>query len=433
MKLSSWGNFPVADANVQSPLNENELQKILSDQKSITLRGNGRTYGDASLGKEVISLLNFNKVIAFDEVNGILTCEAGILLNDILKIVVPKKWFLPVLPGTSFITVGGAIGSDVHGKNHHHVGTFSNFVISMQVLFADGKTETITSQSHPVLWSAICGGMGLVAIVTHATLKLKRITNSLVHCKQLIAPDISYLLSLMQKHVSREYSVAWLDVAKAKGKIGRGVLFVGDHSEDESSKLLEWKNLKIRNVPFYFPAFVLNKNSISVFNKLYYQKHNDGKIANENLTRFFNPLDSIRNWNRMYGKKGFLQYQLVVPLEKSEEALVRVIEKINARDMAAFLSTLKLMGAQQHLLSFPMKGFSLAMDFPFSKEALKLFNELDEIVMLYGGRLFLAKDARLSSENFKRMYPQHKMFLEIKNQFDPGNKFTSSMSERLFK
>lgn len=428
MKLGSWGNYLLTDADVFSPADANEIYDQLRNQISVTPRGNGKSYGDAALGKNVISILKLNRIISFDKASGIVECESGVLLIDILNHVVRHGWFLSVAPGTAYVTIGGAVSSDVHGKNHHHAGTFSNCILQMEMMLADGHIFSFNKQTAPDLFAAVCGGMGWLGLITKVTIQLKRIESVMMNTIQLKANSVGYLLELMQTHVASEYEVAWLNT-----KTGKGILFLGEHHSTKTSEAtLSFEKQQQKTISPFIPSAILNSVSISMFNKWYQRKHADGEKKTQHFVPYFFPLDKYANWNRLYGEKGFLQYQFVVPLEKSEMAISRVIEKVNAFGLQSYLSTLKLFGEQQHLLSFPMKGFSLAMDLPCNEKTFKLFQALDQIVMLYGGRIFLAKDACISHETFETMYPTHKEFLEVKKKYDPEMKFRSLMFDRLF-
>lgn len=431
--ITNWNNYPVVEAREISFDYEKEISSKLS-QTSIP-HGNGRCYGDASLSSDVISTLRYDKVLAFDEVNGIITCQSGLLLSDLLQITVPRGWFLPVTPGTKFITVGGAVASDVHGKNHHVDGAFSRHVVSMSVLTGTGETLVCSATAHADLFWATCGGMGLTGIILEVKFRLKRINTAYIRQKQIKARNLDEIMALFEQNSMYTYSVAWIDCLKTGRNFGRSILMLGEHAtvdEVNTDKVLLPKEKSLVTVPFYFPSFVLNGLSVRAFNALYYAK-NYKKVMDSvvHYDGFYYPLDSILGWNKIYGKKGFVQYQFVLPLGASKEGLIDILTRINRRGTGSFLAVLKLFGEQDDLISFPMKGYTLALDFPIQPGLFAFLDELDEMVAGYGGRIYLSKDARMKSEIFWKTYPHAGKFKEILRKFDPENRFVSRLAQRL--
>lgn len=431
--VTNWNNYPVVEAREVSFDYDKEIASKLAG--SSIPHGNGRCYGDASLSSEVISTLRYDKVLAFDEVNGIVTCQSGLLLSDLLQIIVPRGWFLPVTPGTKFITVGGAVASDVHGKNHHVDGSFSRHIIRMSVLTGRGETLVCGPDTLPDLFRATCGGVGLTGIILDVKFRLKRINTSYINQKQIRARNLDEVMDLFAANSGYTYSVAWIDCLKTGKNFGRSILILGEHAvqdEVQSDTPLVAKEKALFTVPFSFPSFVLNGFSVKVFNALYYAKnyrhvmdsvvHYDG---------FFYPLDSILCWNRIYGKKGFVQYQFVLPLSAGKNGLVDIMTRISKRGTGSFLAVLKLFGEQDDLISFPMEGYTLALDFPIRPGLFEFLDQLDAIVADYGGRIYLSKDARMRKEIFWRTYAHAHEFREILAKYDPDNRFVSRLSERL--
>ena len=431
--ITNWNNYPVVEAKEISFDYQQELSAKL-DVPSIP-HGNGRCYGDASLYTDVVNTLRYDKVLAFDEVNGIITCQSGILLSDLLHVIVPRGWFLPVTPGTKFITVGGAVASDVHGKNHHVDGSFSRHVVSMSVLTGTGVTLQCSANTNPDLFWATCGGMGLTGIILDVKFRLKRIHTAYIRQKQIKARNLDEVMSLFEENSAYTYSVAWIDCLKEGTGFGRSILMVGEHAttdEVNTEKKLVPKEKALLTVPFYFPSFALNGFSVKVFNALYYAKNY--KRVMESVVHYdgyYYPLDSILSWNKIYGKKGFVQYQFVLPLEASKEGLINILQRINKMGLGSFLAVLKLFGEQDDLISFPMKGYTLALDFPIRPGLFPFLDELDKIVADYGGRIYLSKDARMKPEIFWKTYPYAKAFQQVIQKYDPENRFVSSMSQRL--
>ncbi len=438
-KLANWGNYPVAEAEVRSFQFRDELEKAINSfSGNLIARGNGRCYGDASLAANVLSTLKYNHIHSFDVEKGIVCCEAGVTLDDLLKVIVPKGWFLPVTPGTKFITVGGAVASDVHGKNHHKDGSFSSHVHEIELLNGESELIKCSPGHQPDLFAATCGGMGLTGVISRVTFQLKKIESSYITQKSIKARNLDEIFDLFEANESYTYTVAWIDCL-GKGKdLGRSVLLAGEHAGSEELNEKQKKNPlyipdgRKLSIPFNLPAITLNPLSIKAFNFAYYNKQlsreADGLVHYE---PFFYPLDSILHWNRMYGSRGFLQYQFVLPVEKSREGLIRILEKISDKKKGSFLAVLKLFGEQESLISFPKRGYTLALDFPVQDGIFEFLNELDEIVMQFEGRIYLSKDARMQQELFWKGYPNAEKFQQIVNKYNPEAKFNSMLARRL--
>jgi FAD/FMN-containing dehydrogenase len=438
-EISNWGNYPKIKVEELSFSTPSQLENIIKENKGMIARGMGRCYGDASLSNQhIINTLKFDKIIEFDIQSGIFEAQSGISFDTILEFIIPKGWFLPVTPGTKYITLGGAVASDIHGKNHHAEGSFSRHILNMQIITHEGKTLTCSPRENEDLFWATCGGMGLTGIIQTVRFQLKKIETSFIKQIQVKAKNLDHIIELFEKYQNYTYSMAWIDCLKGGNSFGRSIMMAGEHAlledlkpEQKSNPLILASKPKLI-IPFDFPNFALNTLSVKAFNFLYYNIHASGiseKIIPYNP--FFYPLDSILHWNRMYGKKGFVQYQFVLPLENSRKGLVEILSKIRKRGMGSFLAVLKLFGEQENLISFPMKGYTLALDFPVQKGLFPFLDELDEIVLSYQGRLYLTKDARMKSEVFHKSYPQLKNFQNTLLKYSPEASFSSLQSERL--
>ena len=431
--ITNWNNYPVVEAREISFDYEKEIALKLAP--SSIPHGNGRCYGDASLSAEVVNTLRYDKILAFDEVNGVITCQSGLLLSDLLQIIVPRGWFLPVTPGTKFITVGGAVASDVHGKNHHVDGSFSRHVVSMSVLTGTAETFVCSPSANPELFWATCGGMGLTGIILDVKFCLKRVNTAYIRQKQIKARNLHEIMGLFEENVDATYSVAWIDCLKRGKNFGRSILILGEHAttdEVRTDKVLLPKEKALVTVPFNFPSFVLNGFTVKLFNALYYAKNYKRVMGSVvHYDGFYYPLDSILSWNKIYGIKGFVQYQFVLPLAASTEGLVDIMTRISRRGTGSFLAVLKLFGEQDDLISFPMRGYTLALDFPIRHGLFEFLDELDKVVADYGGRIYLSKDARMKSEIFWKTYPHAQEFKDILQKYDPENRFVSQLSQRL--
>ena len=439
MKISNWGNYPVLDATVRTFSTEEEVKQLVTNTSEMIARGLGRCYGDSALSSTIISTEKYRRILAFNPGTGEITCESGVSLEELLEVFVPRGWFLPVTPGTKFITVGGAIASDVHGKNHHVAGSISNHIISMDVMLGDGKVETCSKNKNPDLFWCTCGGMGLSGIILRATFKMVRIGTSYIMQETVKAKNIDEIMDIFEESERYTYSVAWIDCLAKGENIGRSIMMRGEFAKKDdlagkskySEPLIVPKKLKL-TVPFNFPGFVLNPYTVKGFNYLYYNKAPKGVAQSiVDYDTFFYPLDSINNWNRIYGKRGFTQYQFVIPKEGSIEGLKTILTKIADSGQGSFLAVLKLFGKQNDLISFPRKGYTLALDFAITPTLFDLLDELDKIVLDYSGRLYLTKDVRMSARMFQEGYQNAEKFIQKKKKFDRNNKFQSLQSKRL--
>jgi decaprenylphospho-beta-D-ribofuranose 2-oxidase len=437
-QIANWGNYPVIESNEESFSLPEQLQELISKGGNFIARGNGRCYGDASLAGTTISTLKFDKILSFDKKTGIFECQSGLTLDQILEVVVPGGWFLPVTPGTKFITIGGAVASDVHGKNHHVDGSFSNHIIEMDIVLASGETITCSPEVHADLFEASCGGMGLTGIISQVRFQLKKIETSFIQQKQVKAENLEELIRLFDEYKDYTYSVAWIDCLKKGAHFGRSILILGEHAElrelshIQQSDPLQLPKKKQINFPFNLPTWVLNAFTVKAFNFLYYTKNFKKEINNVvGYEPFFYPLDAILHWNRGYGKKGFVQYQFVLPLE-AKSGLVEILNRISNKGLGSFLAVLKVFGKQESIISFPKEGYTLALDFPIRNGLLEFLDELDQIVLQYGGRIYMSKDARMKPEILQHGYPDLKKFKEIVRKYNPDGKIQSIQSDRLF-
>lgn len=435
--IANWGNYPKMDSDVKSFSFDEQLGQLISSTDHFIPRGNGRCYGDASLAGNTISTLNYNRILSFDTENGIFECQSGLTLDKILEVIVPKGWFLPVTPGTKFITVGGAVGSDVHGKNHHVDGSFSNHIMDMDVMIADGRTLTCSLIENTDLFEATCGGMGLTGMITRIKFGLKKIETSYVKQKQLKAKNLEELLRLFEEYKDYTYSMAWIDCLTKGEEFGRGILIIGEHAklneltDGQRRKPLVYAGKPKITFPFNLPSWILNTLTVKIFNFLYYGKNFKKEINNVvPYEPFFYPLDAILHWNRGYGKRGFVQYQFVLPLS-AKQGLIDILRRISDAGLGSFLAVLKVFGRQESLISFPEEGYTLALDFPVRKGLFSFLDELDQIVLQYGGRLYMSKDARMKPEVLAQGYPNLEKFRRIVKKYNPSDKLSSLQSDRL--
>jgi FAD/FMN-containing dehydrogenase len=438
MKISGWGNYPVIEANVMTVRSVRDLQERLAGTSPVIPRGLGRSYGDSSLSENMLSMLRLNRMLAFDEEGGVLTCEAGVSLGEIEEVFVPRGWFLPVVPGTKFVTVGGAVASDVHGKNHHKEGSFSDHVIFLELLLPDGSVRRCSREDNPELFRATCGGMGLTGVILAARFRLKRIQTAFIRQHTVKAADLDEIMDLFGANGDVTYSVAWIDCLARGAGLGRSVLMLGEHAERDELRGAQARDpLRLPSksklgVPVTFPNFVLNSLTVKGFNKVYFRRQSRESFSLVDYDTFFHPLDFVHNWNRIYGKRGFTQYQVVLPLASSRDGLKEILTRIGTRNMGSFLSLLKLFGKRNdNLLSFPLEGYTLALDFPMSRNLPGFLDDLDRVVMDCGGRLYLTKDVRMSGSMFGAGYERAEAFRELRRSVDPEGRLSSLQSRRL--
>ncbi|MBC7777169.1 MAG: FAD-binding oxidoreductase [Phycisphaerae bacterium] len=417
--MAGWANYPRLQAEVFEPNDRVGVRSVVLDNDRIIARGNGKSYGDAALALKLLSTLRLNRVLAFDAENGIVECEAGVLLSDLLKIIVPKGWFFHVTPGTKAITVGGAIASDVHGKNHPTAGCFSNHLISFDLMTASGEIKSCSRSENTDLFWQTCGGMGWTGVVLSAKFNLLKITSSLMRQKSVKAKNLEEIFRAFKENRDWPYAAAWVDCTNADW---RGwVLFATHEDAGEKENPPVFFEASKRNVPFFAPSWFLNRISIWVNNYFYFNK----KRAEEErvtLDKYFYPLDALQNWNRFYGRRGFVQYQFCLPEENAFDGVRQMLETIRQSKETPFLTVLKCHGERppEAVHSFPIRGYSLALDFPRTSGIFELVKKLDTLVWELDGKIYLTKDA-CSAPQMGRVNPAG--FGE--------KKFTSLLRERI--
>lgn len=432
-QLSGWGRFPALQHSVFAPRTQADLHRFIrqNDNPKTIAFGNGRSYGDSALSECIIDCRKAqNYFIDFDTQQGLLTCQAGVILDEILKVIVPKGWFLPVTPGTRFITLGGAIAADVHGKNHHQAGCFSDYVTDLYLLTADGTTVRCNQNLETDLFRATCGGMGLTGIILSATIQLKAIASTEINQTTHKTQNLEETFAVFEHNQSSPYSVAWIDCYAKNKSLGRSLVSLGEFSEDGPIALAR---KKARTMPRWFPSFMLNAWTIQLFNTLYYHRQRQPvKTERVHYERFFYPLDGIQRWNRMYGHKGFIQYQFILPKDTSFEGLQEILKTIADAGQGSFLAVLKLHGKENNnWLSFPLEGYSLALDFKIQDKLFPLLKKLDQLVLTHRGRFYLAKDARVSREVFEQGYPNIDQFRQFRRTHQMHRHFNSAQSLRV--
>ena len=439
MKLSGWGRYPVIDCRMKRLREREALPGLLGCGGALIARGNGRSYGDAALNPDLtLSMLAMDRMQAFDAENGLLTCESGVLLADVLDTFLPRGWLPPVVPGTKFVTVGGMAAADVHGKNHHRDGSFGAHVESLTLATADGEIRTCSRAEHADLFHATIGGMGLTGVILSVSFRLEPVETAFVMAETVAARDLGETMAVFEASRDWPYSVAWVDCLARGAKLGRSLVTRGAFMTrgalpaQLAREPLRPARTSRLTVPVDAPSVLLNRASIGLFNALYYRRGRSGARPVHYETFFF-PLDRLGAWNRLYGRRGFVQYQCVLPKAESPAGIGALLERSAAAGQGSFLAVLKLLGpGGEGLLSFPMEGYTLALDFPMRPGTLALLEALDEITHRHGGRIYLAKDARCAPERLARGYPLRAAFDAVRAEAAGAPpKFASTLSRRL--
>ena len=430
MKLSGWGRYPCIDTCGFFFETLEEAAALVADKQPWIAHGAGRSYGDSALERYVIFTRRFDRLLRFDDRQGILHCAAGMTLADIIDLVLPRGWFLKVTPGSKHVTVGGAIAADVHGKNHHQAGCFSASIVSLRLMLPDGRIMTCSRQENPGLFRATCGGMGLTGLIIDAAIQLQAVNSAFVTETTIACRGLDEVLETFKRFQEIPYSVAWIDCFSRGGGLGRGLVVMGEHAHEGGFSCRDVRSLP---VPEAFPTMLVNRFSVQLFNHLYYNIAGHPRSGRRiSFNRFFYPLDRFAAWNRVYGDSGFIQYQFVIPEAAGPQGLRTILEMIIGARREPFLGVLKLFGPENdNLLSFPLQGYTLALDFKLSPGLFPLLDELDAVVLDHGGRHYLAKDARMNAAIFERGYPKAVEFQTIREQYGLSDKINSLQSRRL--
>ena len=438
MKLSGWGRFPVHDATVFAPRSEAALaDRIIAG--NVIARGNGRAYGDSAVSRaNTVHMRHFNRLIAFDAATGQLVAEAGVLLGDIIGAVLPLGWFPAVTPGTKYVTLGGMIAADVHGKNHHCDGSFGGFVDWIDLMDASGAVQRCAPTQNPELFGWTIGGMGLTGVILRAAIRLRPVETAWIKQTTKPAANLDAAIALIDGAGDARYSVAWIDCLSQGDHLGRSLVMLGDHArladvtDGQRAQPFVTPAKRQKSVPFSLPSGLLNATTVRAFNAVYYWK--GARQASPQLVdwdRFFYPLDAVLGWNKIYGRKGFAQFQCVLPLDRSRDGLRALLGAISAAGAGSFLAVLKRFGTQHGKFSFPMPGYTLALDFPVNAKTLALMTVLDQLTLAHGGRFYLAKDSRMTAQTLRLSDSRTADFVQMRARGSLRPAFQSAQSERL--
>ncbi len=442
IEISGWGRYPRHRTRVIAPSDLSNVKTLLTGPTGLVSRGNGRAYGDAAIGQAVTAFtVGLNRMRSFDPETGRLTVEAGVLLSEILESFVPRGFFPPVVPGTKFVTVGGMVASDIHGKNHHRDGGFGAHVENLTLLLPGGETVSCGPDRQPELLAATIGGMGLTGTILDATFRLRRIETGWMRQQTLVANNLDEAMAALSDTTDVTYSVAWIDCLARGPSLGRSLIFAAEHATGADFAAMQpgapvFPKAKMgrAGVPIDLPGFALNRLSVAAFNELYFRAGaaKSGAPFLVSWDPYFFPLDSINGWGRIYGRMGFLQHQCVIPPERAKPVLAAIIERLARSGAPSFLAVLKqLGGGGRGMMSFPVEGYTLALDMHVNDRVFPLLDEIDRLVVEAGGRLYLAKDARQSRETFEAGYPDLPRFRDIRRSIGAEGRIASQLSTRL--
>jgi decaprenylphospho-beta-D-ribofuranose 2-oxidase len=423
---------------VARPRCEGDLRTLVS-RGGLIARGNGRAYGDSALSRtNTADMSSFNRMLAFDAKAGQLTTEAGVLLADVISVFLPRGWFPAVTPGTKLVTIGGMVAADVHGKNHHKDGSFGAFVDWIDVMGPDGVVRRCSAHDNSELFGWTTGGMGLTGVILRAAFRLRPVETGWIRQTIISASNLDAAIDAFEAHQTTAYSVAWIDCLTSGTKLGRSLVMLGEHATrddlPDSFRLNPFKTVAKRtlSIPIDVPTGLLNRLSVRAFNGLYYWNgRRKPSIQLVDWDSYFYPLDAILGWNRIYGAKGFAQFQCVLPLESSKTGLQTLLQATSRAGAGSFLAVLKRLGPQKSRFSFPMAGYTLALDFPVNRQTLALMDRLDAITLDHGGRFYLAKDSRMTAATLAASDSRTTAFKAMRRETGSALAFASIQSERL--
>lgn len=437
-RLSGWGRFPEHTTTLRRPRSEYDVAKTLAAPSALIARGNGRAYGDSAIGAEqTLALTGVNQFESFDPETGELVAQAGVILGDIITAFLPRGWFPPVTPGTKFVTLGGMIAADVHGKNHHCEGSIGAHTAWLDLMDETGQVHRCSPQENADLFAWTIGGMGLTGVILRAAIRMKPVESGWIRQKTIAAPDLKAALAAFETADAATYSVAWIDCLATGARQGRALVMLGEHAKrDElppgraAAPFRTPKKRKLQ-VPITPPFSLLNGATTRALNRFYYARQSlKSGVQTVDWDSYFYPLDAILHWNRAYGRRGFMQFQCVLPLESAEAGLRQLLDLTARAGAGSFLAVLKRLGPQESRFSFPMEGYTLALDFPARPVTKALMAKLDAATIAHGGRFYLAKDSRMSADSLAASDPRVAAFQAWRKSAGK-TRFASMQSERL--
>lgn len=438
MRIAGWGGTTRQDCRVSHPRSEAEVAARIAEGHAIA-RGAGRAYGDAAQSAlNTVDMGRFDRMISFDAETGLLVAEAGVRLADVIAAFLPRGWFPAVTPGTKHVSVGGMVAADVHGKNHHRDGSFGAFVEFIDLMGPDGAVRRLTRGDNDEMFGWTLGGMGLTGVILRVGFRLRPVESGWIRQKSIVAGSLAEAMAAFEANADATYSVAWIDCLARGAAMGRSILMLGEHASaaelpaERRAAPFDVPARRRLTVPFHAPGFALNGLTVRAFNHLYYAQ--GVKKAGESLVdwdSYFYPLDAIHGWNKIYGRRGFVQFQCAFPLATAEAGLGALLTEISRAGQGSFLAVLKRFGPQASRISFPMEGYTLALDFPLHARTTALLERLDRITLAEGGRFYLAKDARMTPHTLRKADKRMAEFIAMRERTGLAEAFSSTQSERL--
>ena len=429
--INGWGKYGNYETKLYKPKTINTIIKQLKNTTKDTYicRGLGRSYGDSSINGKIINLSNIQKKFKISKKRNEIECTSNFSIKELLPVLLKENYFLNVTSGTQYVTIGGAIASDIHGKNHHKDGSFCDYVSEIKILLANGKIIKCSKIKNPKLFFSTCGGMGLTGIILSAKIKLLNVQSNFIKETIIKSTSLVETLGYFKKYNNKKYLVSWIDTSAINKNLGRGIIYIGEHIKKKNKNYIKQNYLKI---PFNFPNFFLNNFILKLLSKIYFIKSLNFKEHIVDIKKYFYPLDNIDNWNKLYGKKGFVQIQILISNKNLVNNLKKIILFFQKKKQVSFVSTLKKMGKKnKNLLSFPDDGYTITYDIKNNPNLIFFYKELEKILIKMNAKIYLTKDALMSKEYFKKTYPNINKFIKYKKIYDPKLKFTSYQSKRL--
>jgi decaprenylphospho-beta-D-ribofuranose 2-oxidase len=438
MNLSGWGRYPRCECSIARPRSEDDVRTLVA-RGDLIARGNGRAYGDSALSStNTADMRAFNRMLHFDADTGCLTAEAGVQLVEVISAFLPRGWFPAVTPGTKFVTLGGMAAADVHGKNHHKHGSFGAFTDWLDIMDPDGVVRRCSAADNADLFSWTIGGMGLTGVILRIAFRLRRVETAWIRQTTIPAANLDAAFDAFETHHDASYSVAWIDCLASGANVGRSLIILGEHAARDEipvshcARPFATEPRRTRSVPIDLPGGVLNWLSVRAFNALYYWNgRRSPAVQLVDWDSYFYPLDAIHDWNRIYGRGGLVQFQCVLPLESASAGLKSLLRITSAAGAGSFLAVLKRFGEQKSRFSFPMAGYTLALDFSVNRRTLAVIDRLDAVALDHGGRFYLAKDSRMSAATLAASDERVAAFQAMRRRTKSSEAFSSAQSKRL--
>jgi decaprenylphospho-beta-D-ribofuranose 2-oxidase len=429
--INGWGKYSKYKTRIYKPQNISLIKKKLKNSPTDTFicRGLGRSYGDSSINDKIIDLTNIKRKFQISKKKREIKCTSNLSIKELLPILLKQNFFFKVTPGTQYVTVGGAIASDIHGKNHHIDGSFCDYVNEIEIMLANGKIIKCSRTKNQELFFSTCGGMGLTGIILSAKIQLLKVPSNFIKETIIKSNSLKETVSLFEKFNHKKYIVSWIDSCGKKHNLGRGIVYIGEHTKVKSENFSKHRSF---NLSFEFPNFFLNNFTLKILNKIFFFKSLKFKERIVEIKKYFYPLDNINNWNKIYGKSGFVQIQILVSKDNIIKNLKRILLFFQKKKQVSFVTTLKKMGKKNNnLLSFPQEGYTITFDIKNNTHLKTFYSDLEKILIKINAKIYLTKDTLMSQNYFEKTYLNKNKFIKNKKIYDPKFKFRSYQSKRL--